>query len=156
MIIGTPSGLTYINSKHIVELRADRLHDEENRYAIIAKLDYKEENRRDILAAYADEEQFKEEFSRFITAMIADEDKMFFFAAEKEQEPKKKPKPKKESETEPESEPEQEQPAEEEVDELIGLINKAYVHVLLKRVKDMAEWIEAEKEKEKNGSGKTV
>ena len=150
MIIKTQGGLTYINSKHIVEVRVNRLHDEEKRCAIIAKLDYEE--KENTLAAYADEEQFKEEFSRFITAMITDEDKVFFFAAEKEQEPKKEPEPKEEPE------PEQEQPAEKKVDidELIELMKKVYVRMLLKRVKDMAEWIEAEKEKEKNGSGKEV
>ena len=144
MIIKTQSGLTYINSKHIVEFRVNRLHDEEKRCAIIAKLDYEE--KENTLAAYADEEQFKEEFSRFITAMITDEDKVFFFAAEKEPEPKK--------ESEPEQE--QEQPAEVkiDIDEIVDSMKKVYVHMLLKRVKDMAEWIEAEKEKEKNGSGK--
>lgn len=154
MIIKTQGGLTYINSKHIVEFRVNRLHDEEKKCAIIAKLDYEEKDQENTLAVYADEEQFKEEFSRFITAMITDEDKMFFFAKEKEPEPKKEQKPKKELEPEQE----QEQPAEEEVDidELIELMKKVYVHMLLKRVKDMAEWIEAEKEKEKNGSGKEV
>lgn len=145
MIIKTQGGLTYINSKHIAEFRVNRLYDEEERCAIIAKLDYEE--RENTLAAYADEEQFKEEFSRFITAMITDEDKMFFFAAEKEQEPKKEEA--EEAEAEAEAEQEQEQPAEEEVDELIGLINKVYVHMLIKRVKDIVEWIEEEKEKEK-------
>lgn len=139
MIIKTQGGLTYINSKHIVEFRVNRLHDEEKKCAIIAKLDYEE--RENTIAAYADEEQFKEEFSRFITAMITDEDKVFFFAAEKEVEPKK----------EPETEPEQEQPAEKkiDIDEILDSMKKVYVHMLLKRVKDMAEWIEEEKEKEK-------
>ena len=142
MIIKTQGGLTYINSKHIVEFRVNRLHDEEKKCAIIAKLDYEE--KENTLAAYADEEQFKEEFSRFITAMITDEDKVFFFAAEKE------PEPKKESETEPE----QEQPGEEEVDidRIIELMGSIYIHVLRKRAEDMVEWIE----KEKNGSGKEV
>lgn len=152
MIIKTQGGLTYINSKHIVEFRVNRLHDEEKKCAIIAKLDYKEKDQENTLAAYADEEQFKEEFSRFITAMITDEDKVFFFAAEKEVEPKKEP--------ETETEPEQEQPAEKkiDIDEILDSMKKVYVHMLLKRVKDMAEWIEAEKEKEKekNGSGKEV
>lgn len=152
MIIKTQGGLTYINSKHIVEFRVNRLHDEEKKCAIIAKLDYEEKDQENTLAAYADEEQFKEEFSRFITAMITDEDKVFFFAAEKEVEPKKEP------ETETEAEPEQEQPAEEkiDIDEILDSTKKVYVHMLLKRIKDMAEWIEAEKEKEKNGSGKEV
>lgn len=142
MIIKTQEGLTYINSKHIVEFRVNRLHDEEKRCAIIAKLDYEE--KENTLAAYADEEQFKEEFSRFITAMITDEDKIFFFAAEKEQKPKKEP------------EPEPERPAEEEVDidELIELMKKVYAHMLIKGVKDIVEWIETEKEK--NGSGKEI
>lgn len=152
MIIKTQGGLTYINSKHIVEFRVNRLHDEEKKCAIIAKLDYEEKDQENTLAAYADEEQFKEEFSRFITAMITDEDKVFFFAVEKEVEPKKEP------ETETETEPEQEQPAEEkiDIDEILDSMKKVYVHMLLKRVKDMAEWIEAEKEKEKNGSGKEI
>ena len=152
MIIKTQGGLTYINSKHIVEFRVNRLHDEEKKCAIIAKLDYEEKDQENTLAAYADEEQFKEEFSRFITAMITDEDKVFFFTAEKEVEPKKEP------ETETEAEPEQEQPAEEkiDIDEILDSTKKVYVHMLLKRIKDMAEWIEAEKEKEKNGSGKEV
>lgn len=42
MIIKTQGGLTYINSKHIVEFRVNRLHDEEKKCAIIAKLDYEE------------------------------------------------------------------------------------------------------------------
>lgn len=150
MIIRGQDELRYINSKNIAEFKIDCLK-EEKKYAIIAKLNYGGEP---ILATYADREQAKEEFARFMTALATEEDKMFFFAKEKEPEPKKEQKPKKELEPEQE----QEQPAEEEVDidELIELMKKVYVHMLLKRVKDMAEWIEAEKEKEKNGSGKEI
>lgn len=147
MIIKTQGGLTYINSKHIVEFRVNRLHDEEKKCAIIVKLDYEE--RENTLAAYADEEQFKEEFSRFITAMITDEDKVFFFAAEKEPEPKKE-------ETE-EAEAEAEQTAEEEmnIDEIKKLLKEILVQMLLNRAEDIRyidEWIA----KKDNGSGKTV
>lgn len=146
MIIRGQDELRYINSKNIAEFKIDRLK-EEKKYAIMAKLNYGGEP---ILATYADREQAKEEFARFMTALATEDDKMFFFAAEKEQEPKKEP------ETEPEPEPEQ--PAEEEVDidELIELMKKVYAHMLIKRVKDIVEWIETEKEKEKNGSRKEV
>lgn len=150
MIIRGQDEPRYINSKNIAEFKIDCLK-EEKKYAIIAKLNYGGEP---ILAAYADREQAKEEFARFMTALATEDDKMFFFAAEKEQEPKKEP----ETETEPEPEPEPEQPAEEEVDidELIELMKKVYAHMLIKRVKDIVEWIETEKEKEKNGSRKEV
>ena len=91
----------------------------------------------------------KEEFSRFITAMITDEDKVFFFAAEKEPEPKKE-------ETE-EAEAEAEQTAEEEmnIDEIKKLLKEILVQMLLNRAEDIRyidEWIA----KKDNGSGKTV
>lgn len=147
MIIKTQGGLTYINSKHIVEFRVNRLHDEEKKCAIIAKLDYEE--KENTLAAYADEEQFKEEFSRFITAMITDEDKVFFFAAEKEVEPKKEP--------ETETEPEQEQPAEEkiDIDKILDSMKKVYVQMLLNRAEDI-RYIDEWMAKEENGSGKEI
>lgn len=143
MIIKTQGGLTYINSKHIVEFRVNRLHDEEKKCAIIAKLDYEE--KENTLAAYADEEQFKEEFSRFITAMITDEDKMFFFAKEKEPEPKEEPEPEPEPTTEKEM----------NIDEIIKLCKEILVQMLLNRAEDIRyidEWIV----KKENGSGKTV
>ena len=143
MIIRGQDELRYINSKNIAEFKIDCLK-EEKKYAIIAKLNYGGEP---ILATYADREQAKEEFVRFMTALATEDDKMFFFAAEKEQEPKEEQERKKELEPEQE----QEQPAEEDVDidELIELMKKVYVHMLLKRVKDTVEWIETEKEKEK-------
>lgn len=134
MIIGTQSGLIYINSKHIIEFRADRLHDEEKKYAIIAKLDYKEGEH--ILAAYADEEQFKQEYSRFSTAMITDEDKMFFFAAEK------KPEPEKEAETEEEVNIEVNR--DEIIESLREILRAARIQRLLNMAKDIRyidEWI---------------
>ena len=147
MIIGIQSGLTYINSKHIIEFRADRLHDEEKKYAIIAKLDYKEGEH--ILAAYADEEQFKQEYSRFLTAMINDEDKMLFFADEK------KPEPEKEAEAETEEEVNIEVNIEVNRDEIIEslreILRAARIQRLLNRAKDIRyidEWIV----KEENGS----
>lgn len=143
MIIKTQGGLAYINSKHIVEFRVNRLHDEEKKCAIIAKLDYEE--KENTLAAYADEEQFKEEFSRFITAMITDEDKVFFFAAEKEPEPKEEPEPEPEPTTEKEM----------NIDEIIKLCKEILVQMLLNRAEDIRyidEWIA----KKENGSGKTV
>lgn len=145
MIIKTQGGLTYINSKHIVEFRVNRLHDEEKKCAIIAKLDYEEKDQENTLAAYADEEQFKEEFSRFITAMITDEDKVFFFAAEKEPEPKEEPEPEPEPTTEKEM----------NIDEIIKLCKEILVQMLLNRAEDIRyidEWIA----KEENGSGKEV
>lgn len=149
MIIGTQSGLTYINSKHIIEFRADRLHDEEKKYAIIAKLDYKDGEH--ILAAYADEEQFKQEYSRFLTAMINDEDKMLFFADEKN------PEPEKEAEAETEEEVNIEVNIEVNRDEIIEslreILRAARIQGLLNRAKDIRyidEWIA----KEENGSGK--
>ena len=141
MVIGTQSGLTYINSKHIIEFRADRLHDEEKKYAIIAKLDYKEGEH--ILAAYADEEQFKQEFSRFSTAMTADEDKIFFFAAEKKPEPEK--------EAEPEEEANIKVSIDEVIESLREILIEARIQRLLNRAKDIRyidEWIA----KEENGS----
>lgn len=149
MIIKTQGGLTYINSKHIVEFRVNRLHDEEKKCAIIAKLDYEEKDQENTLAAYADEEQFKEEFSRFITAMITDEDKVFFFAAEKEQEPKK------EEDAEAVEEPEQTAAREINIDEINKLLKEILVQMLLNRAEDIRyidEWIA----KKENGSGKTV
>ena len=139
MIIGTQSGLIYINSKHIIEFRADRLHDEEKKYAIIAKLDYKEGEH--ILAAYADEERFKQEYSRFSTAMITDEDKMFSFAAEKE------PEPEKEAEVEVNIEVNR----DEIIESLREILRAARIQRLLNMAKDIRyidEWIA----KEENGS----
>lgn len=109
------------------------------KYAIIAKLDYKEGER--ILAAYADEEQFKQEYSRFSTAMITDEDKMFFFAAEKE------PEPEKEAEVEVNIEVNR----DEIIESLREILIEARIQRLLNRAKDIRyidEWIA----KKENGS----
>lgn len=128
MIIRGQDELRYINSKNIAEFKIDRLK-EEKKYAIIAKLNYGEGT---ILAAYADRKQAEEEFTRFMTALATEDDKMFFFAAEKEQE--------------------QEQPAEEEVDidEIKKLLKEILIQMLLNRAKDIRyidEWIA----KEENG-----
>ena len=140
MIIRGQDELRYINSKNIAEFKIDRLK-EEKKYAIIAKLNYGGEP---ILATYADREQAKEEFARFMTA-LATEDKMFFFAKEKEPEPKEEPEPEPEPTTEKEM----------NIDEIIKLCKEILVQMLLNRAEDIRyidEWIA----KEENGSGKTV
>ena len=80
MIIRGQDELRYINSKNIAEFKIDCLK-EEKKYAIIAKLNYGGEP---ILATYADRENAKEEFARFMTALATEYYKMFFFAAENE------------------------------------------------------------------------
>lgn len=139
MIIRGQDEPRYINSKNIAEFKIDRLK-EEKKYAIIAKLNYGGEP---ILATYADREQAKEEFARFMTALATEDDRMFFFAAEKEQEPKE------------ELEPEQTTEKEMNIDEIIKLCKETLVQMLLNRAEDIRyidEWIA----KEENGSGKEV
>lgn len=151
MIIRGQDELRYINSKNIAEFKIDRLK-EEKKYAIIAKLNYGGEP---ILATYADREQAKEEFARFMTALATEDDKMFFFAAEKEPEPEKE----EEAEVVEVEEPEQTAAREINIDEIIEslreILKAARIQRLLNRAEDIRyidEWIA----KEKNGSGKTV
>lgn len=149
MIIRGQDELRYINSKNIAEFKIDCLK-EEKKYAIIAKLNYGGEP---ILAMYADREQAKEEFARFMTALATEDDKMFFFAAEKE------PKPEKEEEAEVVKEQEQTAAREINIDEIIEslreILKAARIQRLLNRAEDIRyidEWIA----KKENGSGKEV
>lgn len=151
MIIRGQDELRYINSKNIAEFKIDRLK-EEKKYAIIAKLNYGGEP---ILATYADREQAKEEFARFMTALATEDDKMFFFAAEKEPEPEKE----EEAEVVKVEEPEQTAAREINIDEIIEslreILKAARIQRLLNRAEDIRyidEWIA----KEKNGSGKEI
>lgn len=147
MIIRGQDELRYINSKNIAEFKIDCLK-EEKKYAIIAKLNYGGEP---ILATYADREQAKEEFARFMTALATEDDKMFFFAAEKESEPEKE----KEEEAEAVEEPEQTAAREINIDEIIEslreILKAARIQRLLNRAEDIRyidEWIKKEEENE--------